>query len=295
VAPTTLARYPGDCDFLPIVKPHNISQRLSKLMYEVDCCTSKWVLLLDTMPTSHPFGLGRNIHCANMNADPEEARIFLDVQNAHETIIAHELAHLWFAFVEDGDGWRVLRDRSDAAKVNQLDFIQSFVLDIRVNDFVDGRGFDTSPINKDQFDGLEALRELMMTGLSPWVSDNCGWRRTLRIRRSLKYLCEEKIWRLPYSDLRTCLYRRCNNVRISCDAGCDPGDYGDTPGRHGQFRDHIILCPPAFNHPDLLCLTESMLHEMIHSCGDLHCPLGDIHSQVDQLAQSVFNHPHCPT
>ena len=162
VAPLTMARYPNDCDYLPIVMPLKVSPRLKKLFYEVDHCTSKHVLLLDTMPSVHPFGLGKNIHCANMNRDPEEVRIFLDVQNAHETLIAHELMHLWMWFVEGNVGEKTLKDRSDKAKRNQLDFIQSFVLDIRVNDLIEKRGFDMSLICEDQIRGLEALRNLMM-------------------------------------------------------------------------------------------------------------------------------------
>ena len=132
------------------------------------------------------------------------------------------------------------------------------------------------------------------TGLSPFVDPNCG-RKAARIRKALRYLCREKIWRIPYSDLRTCLYRRCNNIRVSCYAGCIGDAFGVTPGLPGHFRDHIILCPPAFNNPDPVCLTETMLHEMIHSCANLHCPGGDAADLVDRMAQSVFNSPHCPT
>ena len=162
VAPATMARYPNDCDYLPIVMPLKVSPRLKKLFYEVDHCTSKFVVLLDTMPAVHPFGLGKNIHCANMNADPAEVRLFLDVQNAHETLIAHELMHLWMWFVEGNVGEKTLKDRYDKAKRNQLDFIQSFVLDVRVNDLIEKRGFDMSLICEDQIRGLEALRNLMM-------------------------------------------------------------------------------------------------------------------------------------
>ena len=162
VAPPTMARYPDDCDYLPIVIPCNVSLQLDKLFYEVDHCTSKRIVVLDTMPHVHPFGLGKNIHCANMNADPEEVRIFLDVQNAHETLIAHELMHLWMWFVEGHEGEKSLRDRSDVAMNNQLDFIQSFVLDVRVNELIEKRGFDMSVICEDQIRGLEALRKLLL-------------------------------------------------------------------------------------------------------------------------------------
>ncbi len=62
VAPPAMARYPGGCDYLPIVRPHNISEKLRRLLFEVDRCTSKSVLLLDTMPKKHPLGLGENLH-----------------------------------------------------------------------------------------------------------------------------------------------------------------------------------------------------------------------------------------
>ncbi len=162
VAPPTTARYPDDCDYLPIVMPHNISQRLIQLLYEVDHCTSKQIVLLDTMPEKHPFGLGKNLHCANMNADPSEVRLFLDAKNAHQTLIAHELMHLWMWFVEGNEGEKTLKDRSDNARKNQLDFIQSFVLDIRVNDLIEKRGFDMSLIAQDQVNGLVALRKSIL-------------------------------------------------------------------------------------------------------------------------------------
>ncbi len=102
-----------------------------------------------------------------MNADTTEVRVFLDGQNATETLIAHELMHLWMWFVEGSEGEKTLKDRSDVSRNMQLDFIQSFVLDIRVNDLIEKRGFDMSRICGDQIRGFEALRGSMMAGSNP--------------------------------------------------------------------------------------------------------------------------------
>ena len=167
-APATFARYPGDCDFLPNVVPLNFSQRLKGFLVETDHCTSKNIVFLDTMPSVHPFRMGDDIHCANFGVYPDQSYIFLDVANADETLIAHELAHLWLTYVQqDGDGCRSMRDRSDHGKINQLDFVQSFVLDLQVNDLIEKRGFDMSPMSQDHINGLTTLRDAIALGHKP--------------------------------------------------------------------------------------------------------------------------------
>ncbi|HEX5324418.1 MAG TPA: hypothetical protein VFW40_11570 [Capsulimonadaceae bacterium] len=165
--PSTFARYPSDCDYLPIVAPGNISQRLQDFIAETDRCTSKRMFFIDTMPDAHPFRLGHDIHCANFGGDPEESYIFLDAARAHETTFAHELGHLWMTYVEGGDGSRIFRDRSDNGKINQLDFVQSFVLDLAVNDLIASRGFDMSLVNSDQINSLTMLRDAFALGHKP--------------------------------------------------------------------------------------------------------------------------------
>jgi hypothetical protein len=163
--PTTVARYPGDCDYLPIVYPHNASERLKDFMSETDRCTSKRIVFVDTMLSKHPFKQDASIHFASYGADPEESVIYLNATQAHETTFAHELAHLWLIYVEGGDDYRILRDRSNSSKVNQLDFLQSFVLDLKVNDLIEARGFDMSLINNDQINALIALKDSINLGL----------------------------------------------------------------------------------------------------------------------------------
>jgi hypothetical protein len=58
VASTTFARYPGDCGYLPVVNPQNPSKRLQSFISEVDRCTTRWVLFLDTMPTAQTAAMG---------------------------------------------------------------------------------------------------------------------------------------------------------------------------------------------------------------------------------------------
>jgi hypothetical protein len=165
--PTTFARYPNDCDYLPIIAPLNISQRLTDFINETDRCTSKRIVFLDTMPDVHPFKLGSDIHCCNFSGNPEESYVYVDFTRAHETTFAHELAHLWFIYVEGGDCARVFRDRSDKGKVNQLDFLQSFVLDLRVNDLIEQRGFDMSLIMDDKINAITMVRDALALGYKP--------------------------------------------------------------------------------------------------------------------------------
>ena len=167
--PTTFARYPNDCDYRPIVlpDPDKMSCRLRDFINETDRCTSKRILFLDTMPATHPFKLGQGLHCANVSSNPEESYIYLDVAHAHETTIAHEIGHLWINYVERGDDIRLLRDRSDNGKVNQLDLVKSFVLDLKVNDLIAARGFDMSLIHNDEINCLTILRDAMTLGYKP--------------------------------------------------------------------------------------------------------------------------------
>jgi hypothetical protein len=165
--PTTFARYPNDCDYLPIIAPLALSQRLLEFINETDRCTSKQILFLDTMPEVHPFKLGRDIHCCNFSGNPEKSYVYVDFDRAHEATIAHELAHLWLIYVEGGDGARTFRNRSDNGKINQLDFLQSFVLDVRVNGLIDQRGFDVSLIMEDKINAMTMVRDALALGYSP--------------------------------------------------------------------------------------------------------------------------------
>ena len=133
----------------------NPSPRLVDFIHEIDRCTSKALVFVDTMPDTHPLHAGQNIHYVGGGSDPLMWVLHLDVARLHETILAHELGHLWVACVEGAEDWRCLRDRSDAGKVNQVDFVQLFVLDLRVNDLIEEREFDLTRLVEDQFDGFE--------------------------------------------------------------------------------------------------------------------------------------------
>jgi hypothetical protein len=170
--PAGLARYPNDSDYLPLVWPTGISERLAKLLSETDHCTSKHILFIDTMPSCHPFKLGEDLHYAISSSNPDESYILLDVANAHETTFAHEIAHLWLNYVqEDGDGMRRLREEAlDNIKHMQLNFVQSFVVDLKVNDLIAERGFDMSSIRHDEIHGLTLLRDAFAIGYQPPTS-----------------------------------------------------------------------------------------------------------------------------
>jgi hypothetical protein len=167
--PAGLARYPNDSDYLPLVWPTGISERLAKLLSETDHCTSKHILFIDTMPAVHPLNVGENLHYAISSSNPDESYILLDTASAHETTFAHEIAHLWLNYVQyGGDGMRRLREEAwDNTKYMQLNFVQSFVVDLKVNDLIAERGFDMSLITADEINGLLSLRDAIAIGYQP--------------------------------------------------------------------------------------------------------------------------------
>jgi hypothetical protein len=166
-APTTVARYPDECEFLPFVAPLNPSERLLQFIGEVDRATSNQIVFLNTMPQIHPFDLGHGIHFTSPTDQSGLAPVYLDVEQAHETIIAHELAHLLVSYMYGTADARELKSKGDHGRKNQLDFLQSFVWDLEVNDLIEKRGFDMSLINTDQINGMRALRDVTLLGYKP--------------------------------------------------------------------------------------------------------------------------------
>lgn len=146
-------------ELLPLIDFPKMSPRLLDLYTEVDRCTSKGLLFFDTMPDTFPRQAAPGVHEVRTTQDPCYITFHFDASRLHETIIAHELGHVWVEFVEGCEDWRNLRDQSDISKVVQFQHIQSFALDLKVNALLQSRGFDMSVIDNDQ---LESIREMAL-------------------------------------------------------------------------------------------------------------------------------------
>ena len=172
-APTlaTLARGPvvaeNPRDLFLVLHPQNLSPRLLEFIGETDRCTSKQFLLLDTLPHLRPGEAHPDGHWVDAWSNPAFIPVFLDAAHVHESMIAHEIGHVWVDLVEDCEDYRVLRDMSDTAKVHQWTSIQSFVLDRKVNEVLRRKGFDLSLLDSQQNEALSALACALVAGYQP--------------------------------------------------------------------------------------------------------------------------------
>lgn len=96
-------------------------------------------------------------HWIDTVGDERGILVFLDAVRVHETLIAHEIGHAWVQYVEQAEDERVLEDVSDPQRLHQLAFVQSFVLDLRVNDVLREKGFDVSLVEADQAASIESM------------------------------------------------------------------------------------------------------------------------------------------
>ena len=154
-------------DLYPVILPQNLSPRLTNFIAETDRCTSKVIMPLDTLPylrphSSHPYG-----HWIDGLDSPHRILMFLDAAHAHETIIAHEIGHIWIDLVEDCEDYRIFKDLSDTPKVHQWTSLQSFVLDNKVNEVLRQKGFDMSVIENDVEESLISFAAAIRCGYRP--------------------------------------------------------------------------------------------------------------------------------
>jgi RHS repeat-associated protein len=170
---TSLARDKGQLvpehprDLMPMISPQNLSPRLLEFLSELDRCTSRELIMLDTVPYLRPQQAHSDGHWVDHWADPDAICFFFDASHIHETIIAHEVAHIWIDLVGDCEDARLMRDLSDTAKVRQVLYIQSFVLDRKVNEVIEARGFDTSIIASHQWDAVNWMAQKVAKGHQP--------------------------------------------------------------------------------------------------------------------------------
>ena len=154
-------------DLYPVILPQNLSPRLTNFIAETDRCTSKVIMPLDTVPylrphSAHPYG-----HWIDGLDSPHRILMFLDAAHAHETIIAHEIGHIWIDLVEDCEDYRIFKDLSDTPKVHQWTSLQSFVLDNKVNEVLREKGFDMSAIENDVEESLISFAAAIRSGYRP--------------------------------------------------------------------------------------------------------------------------------
>ena len=154
-------------DLYPVILPQNLSPRLTNFIAETDRCTSKVIMPLDTLPylrphSSHPYG-----HWIDGLDSPHRILMFLDAAHAHETIIAHEIGHIWIDLVEDCEDYRIFKDLSDTPKVHQWTSLQSFVLDNKVNEVLREKGFAMSVIENDVEESLISFAAAIRSGYRP--------------------------------------------------------------------------------------------------------------------------------
>lgn len=154
-------------DLYPVILPQNLSPRLTNFIAETDRCTSKVIMPLDTLPHLRPHSAHTYGHWIDGLDSPHRILMFLDAAHAHETIIAHEIGHIWIDLVEDCEDYRIFRDISDAPKVHQWTNLQSFVLDNKVNEVLREKGFDMSVIENDVEESLLSFAAAIRSGYRP--------------------------------------------------------------------------------------------------------------------------------
>lgn len=170
-APSTAKRWrAGDGerpdDLYPSVIPLNLSPRLANFVAAVDRCTAKTFILLDTTPELRPSAAPGS-HSLDTICNPGANIIFIDAARLHETVLAHEIGHAWVQYVERCEDERVMEDVSDPQRLHQLHFVQSFVLDLKVNEVIARKGFDMHPIESDQAASILALCQALESGYQP--------------------------------------------------------------------------------------------------------------------------------
>jgi len=154
-------------DLMPIITLENPSPRLKDFWIATDRCTSRPMSIVDTVPYARPQQAHSNGHWVDHLSHPSEIRFFIDAANIHETIMAHEIAHVWVDIIEGCEDYRVLRDLSDPSRYRQVQHIQSFVLDCKVHEVLRKRGFDLSIIEEHQREALLSLSRAVIAGYVP--------------------------------------------------------------------------------------------------------------------------------
>jgi RHS repeat-associated protein len=156
-----------DADLFPSIIPQNLSLRLTSFVAAVDRCTTKTLLVLDTMPHARRDSGVPDGHWVDTIGNGGANLLFIDAAQIHETHFAHEIGHLWVQYVDQAEDDRVMEDVRDAGRLHQLSFVQSFVTDLRVNQVIAEKGFDVSVIVEDQAASIASLGRAIEAGYRP--------------------------------------------------------------------------------------------------------------------------------
>ncbi len=154
-------------DLYPVLTTKNFSPLLMEFINAIDRCTTKAFVILDTMPGRRNDGHLPGQNCIVTSCDPGANLLFLDAARVHETIVAHEFGHAWVQYVDDCEDTRTLRSADNPQLLRQINYVQSFVLDLKVNDLIRRKGFDMSPIEEDQSKSMSQLALALQTGYQP--------------------------------------------------------------------------------------------------------------------------------
>lgn len=157
----------SDADLFPSIIPQNLSQKLTSFVAAVDRCSTKTLLVLDTMPHARRDSGVPDGHWVDTIGNGGANLLFIDAAQIHETHFAHEIGHLWVQYVDQAEDERVMEDVSDAGRLHQLSFVQSFVTDLRVNQLIAEKGFDVSVIVQDQAASIASLGRAIEAGYRP--------------------------------------------------------------------------------------------------------------------------------
>ncbi|WKZ79022.1 MAG: hypothetical protein QY327_06675 [Fimbriimonadaceae bacterium] len=153
-------------DLYPIIEPTNMSKRFMDFVSAVDRCTTKILMVVDTVPHIRTWEAPFH-NSLDTAVVPDSMVLRLDAARAHETVFAHEIGHAWVQYVDRCEDERALKDDSDPARLHQLTFIQSYVLDLKVNDVLRRKGFDMSPIDGDLAKSMNSLGRALSVGYRP--------------------------------------------------------------------------------------------------------------------------------
>ncbi len=157
----------SDADLFPSIIPQNLSEKLTSFVAAVDRCSTKTLLVLDTMPHARRDSGVPDGHWVDTIGNGGANLLFIDAAQIHETHFAHEIGHLWVQYVDQAEDERVMEDVSDAGRLHQLSFVQSFVTDLRVNQLIAEKGFDVSVIVQDQAASIASLGRAIEAGYRP--------------------------------------------------------------------------------------------------------------------------------
>lgn len=147
---------PPSC-VLPLVCHANPSDHLALLACEVDAATPKRLLVADAASVSEKSRqVMEGLNFTSWRDQPKTMLIVLDSSTCDESILGHELMHIWLDLVENYEDHRCYRDAAQALKYFAVTSVQSFVIDCQVLSKMKARGFSLKRFREELVDTLYA-------------------------------------------------------------------------------------------------------------------------------------------